>query len=168
VKYVDVKCLLKTAASVVLIAVKTAKHLMASAIIALVIYAELIQAYQVLRCRRCKEPKSIDDFYKNKMYKGGIDTTCKSCRSGSIKQAYHDNKDTPQVVDESSFKVGMTNSGYSPQEIKRVMDKIMRSQAGVKRNSDILDYVECRCGEKLKECYPCYLNRWRDRVSKKK
>lgn len=44
------------------------------------------------KCSNCKETKPIDQFYKSKVYKGGIDYLCKYCRTGSAIKSQHRHK----------------------------------------------------------------------------
>ena len=34
---------------------------------------------RIIRCKKCQQWKPIDDFYKNRMYRTGYQTTCKPC-----------------------------------------------------------------------------------------
>ena len=71
--------------------------------------------------------------------------------------------DSQPMQDQKNFKTKMRSSGYTEEEISRISEQVYPSgHAQVFRYIDMLDYIPCRCGEAIPECYPCRLNRQRE------
>lgn len=50
-------------------------------------------------CSRCKKPKNVNDFHKNKARQDGLEARCKSCVSLSKKKKYKKTERQLDAVD---------------------------------------------------------------------
>lgn len=58
---------------------------------------------KLFRCYKCKKPKSLDLFTKNKTKLGGHDTTCKKCNRKASKRYRKNNPEVSRVVQRRSY-----------------------------------------------------------------
>ena len=112
--------------------------------------------YQEKKCIKCKEVKSIEDFYKHKSGKYGVASLCKECKA-----KYHKDKSKPQkpkicpickkefIPKKTSQQIYcITASGDSPCFRKSVSEK--RKIIAEKKNAHQREYYKNN-PDKLKE-----------------
>lgn len=67
-------------------------------------------------CVKCKETKSIEQFYKAKNYADGLDYYCKYCRTGSAIKSHRGGNKKPCTIefcDKSHYAKGMCRTHYT-------------------------------------------------------
>lgn len=106
----------------------------------------------MLTCIKCKQTLNIDDFYKNKSNKNGIQQPCKECKKELQKQYYEEHIDYRKKYDKI---YGDAHREYrnAQQRLYNALNKDeITERERQKRKNNVTYNINCNVNSRLRAC----------------